>query len=511
VAACDAYRPDWERWTAFGVERSAAFETDSLISTRSVEFEVRSPADCDGMFDVLTYQKGGALLRMLEQYLGAHRFREGVNHYLELHSYANTETNDLWDAIEATSGEPVRRIMDSWIWQPGYPLVIASIVDGALELRQRRFGFDASAVEPGRTDQRWAIPVHVRIGGQTTIVLLDGESTSVPLDDVAAESGPIVVNAGGHGFYRVAYSDELRSRLDASAIASMSALERYNLVDDAWAAALAGRLSAAELLEFLRAFESERDHTVWQAMSIALRGVGRLWDAGPDRDRFQTQVRALVTPALDALGAPAPAESDLTRKLRGLLVGLVGVLGDDVGVQAQCREWFDAAGADPAAVDPELTAAATSVVAAVGDADTYEHMRARFLDASTPQEQLRYLYALAEFDDEDLVLATCEFAMSANVRTQNAPFLLRAAIANRRHGPAAWAFVRDHWDEAFGRFPSSTIVRMIDSIKLLATPELVADTAAFFAEHPIEQGAKTLEQVLERQQVNTRFRLREAE
>jgi puromycin-sensitive aminopeptidase len=511
MAACDAYRPDWERWTAFGVERSAAFETDSLISTRSVEFEVRSPADCDGMFDVLTYQKGGALLRMLEQYLGAHRFREGVNHYLELHSYANTETNDLWDAIEATSGEPVRRIMDSWIWQPGYPLVVASIVDGALELRQRRFGFDASAVEPGRTDQRWAIPVHVRIGGRTTIVLLDGESTSVPLDDVATESGPIVVNAGGHGFYRVAYSDELRSRLDASAIVSMSALERYNLVDDAWAAALAGRLSAAELLEFLRAFESERDHTVWQAISIALRGVGRLWDAGPDRDRFQTQVRALATPALDALGGPAPAESDLTRKLRGLLVGLVGVLGDDVGVQAQCREWFDAAGADPGAVDPELAAAATSVVAAVGDADTYEHMRARFLDASTPQEQLRYLYALAEFDDEDLVLATCEFAMSASVRTQNAPFLLRAAIANRRHGPAAWAFVRDHWDEAFGRFPSSTIVRMIDSIKLLATPELVADTTAFFAEHPIEQGAKTLAQVLERQQVNTRFRLREAE
>ncbi len=125
VAACDAYRPDWDRWTAFGVERSVAFETDSLHSTRPVEFEVRSPADCEGMFDVLTYQKGGALLRMLEQYLGPERFREGVSHYLTLHSYANTETNDLWDAIEATSGEPVRRIMDSWIWQPGYPLVSA--------------------------------------------------------------------------------------------------------------------------------------------------------------------------------------------------------------------------------------------------------------------------------------------------------------------------------------------------------------------------------------------------
>ncbi len=142
IAACDAYRPEWERWTSFGLERSVAFETDSLSATRSVEYEVHSPADCEGMFDVLTYQKGGALLRMLEQYLGAERFREGVGHYLRTHSYGNTETSDLWDAIEHTSGEPVRRIMDSWIWQPGYPLVSVKASGGELVLTQRRFSFD---------------------------------------------------------------------------------------------------------------------------------------------------------------------------------------------------------------------------------------------------------------------------------------------------------------------------------------------------------------------------------
>ncbi len=513
IAACDAYRPDWDRWTAFGVERSGAFETDSLRSTRSVEFEVRSPADCEGMFDVLTYQKGGALLRMLEQYLGPDRFREGVSHYLTLHSYANTETNDLWDAIEATSGEPVRRIMDSWIWQPGYPLVSATVVDDTLELRQRRFSFDGGNDATTGADaesQRWAIPVHVRLGDDTTTLLLDGDAASIPLD-TATRDQPIVVNAGGHGFYRVAYSDDLRARLDTATIASLPTLERYNLVDDAWAATLAGRLSAAELLGFLEAFESERDHAVWQAIAISLRGLGRLLDDGAGRDAFQERVRMLASPALDALGDPVAGEADLTSKLRGLLVGLVGVLGADVGVQARCREWFDAASVDPTAVDPELTVAATSVVAATGDADTYGQMRDRFRSASTPQEQLRHLYALAEFDDEALVLSTCEFAMSSEVRTQNAPFLLRAAIANRRHGPAAWAFVRDHWADALDRFPSNTIVRMVDSIKFLSTPELVADTTAFFAEHPIEQATKTLEQLLERQQVNTRLRLREAQ
>jgi puromycin-sensitive aminopeptidase len=100
--------------------------------------------------------------------------------------------------------------------------------------------------------------------------------------------------------------------------------------------------------------------------------------------------------------------------------------------------------------------------------------------------------------------------MSSEVRTQNAPFLLRAAIANRRHGPSAWAYVRDHWQEALDRFPSNTIVRMVDTVKYLSTPQLVDDAAAFFADHPIEQGTKTLEQILERQRVNTDLRTREA-
>jgi puromycin-sensitive aminopeptidase len=273
IAACEAYRPDWQRWTSFGVERSVAFETDSLLSTRSVEFEVRSPADCEGMFDVLTYQKGGALLRMLEQYLGDDRFREGVNHYLRTHAYANTETNDLWDAIEATSGQPVRRIMDSWIWQPGYPLVSASIVDGALELRQQRFLFDATGRDTLDT-QTWAIPVHVRLGETTTTVLLDEESITVEVPE--PDAGAMIVNAGGHGFYRVAYSDELRGRIDGDVLRTLSTLERYNLVDDAWAATVAGEMSADDLLSFLHGYVDERDHAVWQAITIALRGLGRL-------------------------------------------------------------------------------------------------------------------------------------------------------------------------------------------------------------------------------------------
>jgi puromycin-sensitive aminopeptidase len=157
-----------------------------------------------------------------------------------------------------------------------------------------------------------------------------------------------------------------------------------------------------------------------------------------------------------------------------------------------------------------LIAAATSVVAATGDVETYEHMLERFRNGSTPQEQLRHLYALTEFDDADLILRTCEFAMSDEVKTQNAPFVLRQAIANRYHGVLAWAFVRDHWSQANDRFPSNTIVRMVDGVKLINDPIAVAEIQQFFADHEIKQATNTLAQILERQRVNAALRAREA-
>jgi puromycin-sensitive aminopeptidase len=508
IMACDAYRPDWERWISFGLERTVAFETDSLAATRTVEFEVRSPADCEGMFDVLTYQKGGALLRMLQQYLGEDQFRAGVKHYLTKHSYGNTETSDLWDAIEEATGQPARRLMDSWIWQAGYPLVSATVQGDELVLRQQRFGFTEDAVNDPSI---WVTPIHIsqRVGedSRLTRVLLESDEIRVPL---RAPDAIVVVNADGPGFYRVAYREELLRRLDGDALARLSTLERYNLVDDAWSAVVAGRLDASEFLAFADGFAAETNFAVWQALAGGLRGCGRLLDGAP-LDAFRMRVRALAGPALARLGwEPDENEDDLTSKLRGLLVGLVAVLGADQDAVSRARALFEAAQSG-SAVDPELVAAATSVVASTGSAADFERFVETFRNGPTPQEQLRALYSLAEFDDAELIRRAIDFAMSGEVKTQNAPFLIGRCIANRTHGGTAWRILRERWAEANERFPTNTIVRMIDPVKLLNKPEQEADVQGFFAEHGIPQAVKTLEQVLERQRVNVALREREHE
>ncbi|HEY4332342.1 MAG TPA: M1 family metallopeptidase [Ilumatobacteraceae bacterium] len=506
VMAVDDFRSGWERWTNFSLERTDAFEVDSLASTRTVEFEVRAPSDCDGMFDVLTYQKGAALLRMLQQYLGEERFRQGVNNYLRAHAYGNTETGDLWDGIEAITtadggNEPVRELMDSWIWQAGYPLVSASISANNLVLRQERFSFDAEATDP----TLFIVPVAIRVGDDNRMVLLDRAEVVV---DIGGAADAVVVNARGQGFYRVAYDASLRSRLGVSVLAKLDTVERYNLVDDASAAFVAGRLAAEDLLTFLEAFGTERELAVWQAMTASLRRLSRIIDQ-PAEVGFQARVRALVAPALADHGwVPNKHETDLHSKLRGLLITNMAVLGNDPDAQQRCRAMFAAADAD---LDPELTSAATVVVASIGDAADFERFIDGFRTGATPQEQLRNLYSLAEFDDPALIERACEFAFSSEVRTQNAPYLLQRCIANRKHGAVAWKVVRRNWERANATFPNPSIIRMVDTVKLLNTPEVVADVQSFFAEHPIKQSITTLAQVLERQHVNAAVRERESE
>ncbi|MFM8871202.1 MAG: M1 family metallopeptidase [Actinomycetota bacterium] len=508
VAACDAFAPQWKRWVSFGLERSVAFETDSLHSTRPIEFEVQSPDDSEGMFDVLTYQKGGAVLRMLEQYLGEERFRRGVNRYLTTHSYGNTETSDLWDAIEASvanddDGEnvPVRRLMDSWIWQAGYPLISARVADGHLVLDQRRFSFDD---EPDATT--WLVPIHVRIGDTLHKLLLQDEPTRLP---VPHTSTPILVNAGGSGFFRVTYSEDLLERLTGDAFSRLDVLERYNLVDDAWNAVIAGHLPAIRFVDMCRQWRGERELAVWQAMIAGLRFVNRLL---PEEhgSLLAAHVVEIVTPCLHDLGwEPRARESDLDAKLRGLVVSTLAVLGRDADAQRRCRDIFNRSANED--LDPELVASATSVVAAIGDTTDYEAFLARFREPSTPQEQIRMLYALADFDSEELVIRSCELAFSGEVKTQNAPFLLNRCIANKNHGEVAWRHVRQHWDAANETFPVNTIIRMVDSVRLLMSDVAEADVQAFFGEHDIPQAVLTLQQVLERQRVNSSLRRREAD
>ncbi|HEV2809924.1 MAG TPA: M1 family aminopeptidase [Acidimicrobiales bacterium] len=506
VAAVDAFRPEWRRWDSFTTERAAAFAVDSLASTRPVEYPVRSPEEAEGMFDVLTYQKGASVLRMLEQYLGGDGFRSGICRYLDAHAYANAETTDLWDAIEEATGEPVRRIMDAWIFQGGYPLIgVGEDDDGSLRLDQRRFVF-AGSEDGVVSTATWPVPLLVRSGeAPPSRLLMDEEPVTL-----APGGTPVVVNAGGHGFYRVRYSPELLGRLRRS-LDRLAPVERALLVDDTWAAVLAGDTPASAFLELAGGFGGERTPTVWATLTGAVGALDHVLD-GESRTRLQGWVHRLSGPALAELGwKPAEGESDLIRQTRGLVITAAGVLGGDKEVQAHAGSVHGAVLAGSTPVDPDVAAAVLAVVASVGGADDYEVVLERYRTSPSPQEGERYLYALARFPSVELARRTLAMTLTDDIRTQNAPYVVGRLLANRHAGSLAWAFVEEHWDAMNARFPDNAIPRMLGGITALSTPELAARVEAFLDQHPVPQGPQTIAQHRERLRVNVALRAREGQ
>jgi puromycin-sensitive aminopeptidase len=504
MLAVDAWRPQWQRWTAFGVSRSAALTVDGLRSTRPVEYPVAAPRDAEAMFDVLTYEKGASVLRMLEQYVGPDVFRAGVRGYLERHAYQNTQTADLWQALGEASGLPIPEIMHDWVFRPGYPLLEASLSGGRLILRQRRFGYLPSA--PTEEGQLWQVPVQLRVQGREgperrRLVLAEAETHL----DLPQDGGPVLVNEGGHGFYRVRYAPDLLARL-LDNLPGLAPIERFNLVNDCWALVLAGRMPLADYLDLTRRFRAERDKNVWSVLVGSLQALSRI--ARPeDRAGLEALVRDRVGPALAGLGwRPRAGEDELTRQLRGELIRAAGTLGNDAAVQARAAEVF-VAGA--AGADANVFAAVIPVLAHAGDAQRYDQFLRLFRAAATPQEEQRYLLALAAFRPPELIDQTLARTLNGEVRTQDAPFLVRALLYGVESRARAWPFVQANWEQMSRDYPVTGFRRMFEGVLGLATPEWEREARAFVEQHRIDLGGKTLEQYLEQLHIAVRLRERE--
>ena len=505
LKATDARKPDWKRWLAFAnLEVPWAMGTDQLATTRPIEFEVNSPAEVEEMFDSITYGKGSAVLRMIEQFIGEEEFRTGVGNYLRKHEYANTVTSDLWEGLDGASDWPVGEIMDTWVNQKGFPQIDVRVISNGIHLSQRRF-----LAIPDETDATiWDVPIQLRgsAGGETfdTRVLLDADETVVRID------GPfdfVVANAGGHGFYRTRYSEELFSDL-LDHLDSLGDIERYSLVSDTWAMVRSAQVPASAFLDLVGKFVDETEHAIWSVIMGGLRALEHHALDEETRPAFESFVRDLVAPALGRLAWEGSGdESDLTRKLRGDLIAGLGILGNDPATVEKARQIAGDV-LEGSQFDPEVCTAALSVYSHHGGADEYEALWAAYHQTNAPTEKVRYLRSVAGVEVEELALTTMEKIVNGEIRTQDG-FWVFARLLSGDAGPAVWQNARTRWDDVLAVMPGMTKRRVVEGLPALSQPELAADVKSFFAEHPIPEAARFLTQNLELLDTNVLLRERE--
>lgn len=507
MLAVDAWRPEWKRWESFSVARAAAFSVDGLASTRPIEYPVRAPKDADAMFDILTYEKGASVLRMLEQYIGPTVFRDGVRQYLRAHAYGNADTKDLWTALGTVARQPVPELMDGWIFQPGFPLVTADVQGTHLRLSQQRFTY---LQQPAGADQLWHIPIQIRLflGDRTEHrrVMLTEQETRIELPTGVTA---LLVNEEGAGFYRVRYRAPLVQQLLDQGLDRLAAIERFNLISDAWATAMAGSMPLTEYLQLTSHLKAERDKNVWAVMLESFSFLNRIITP-EDRPTLEAFVRDRVRPAVKELGwEHRSGESDLIRQLRGDLIGALGRLGNDAATQQEAADRYHRYRKDPTTIDPNVVPALVAILAHTGNEARYGDFLERYRTASTPQEERRYLFALTVFQPEELLKRTLARTINGEIRTQDAPFIVGALMTNVYGRVQAWEFVKANWDQMDRLFPKQGLRRMCGGIVGLATSELEQDVRQFFIDRTIDLGGKTLEQYLEQLRIAVSFRERE--
>jgi puromycin-sensitive aminopeptidase len=511
MLAVDAWKPEWKRWDTFGVSRAVAMIVDGLHSSRPIEYPVRAPKDADAMFDTLTYEKGASVLRMLEQYLGPMVFRDGIRQYLKRHAYGNADTKDLWVALGRAAKQPVPAVMNGWIFKPGYPLITVSLgKNGTLKLTQRRFTYLAKAARGASPDrQRWKIPIRLRVmrraGQDSKRALMAGASVRLAMPkDVES----VLVNEGGHGFYRVRYEPALLERLLRLVPDKLAPIERFNLINDAWASVVAGLMPAGEYLDMTRAFARDRDKNVWTVLIESFATLRRLLEPNR-RAALEALVRDRIGPAASELGwAPRASEDDLAKQLRGDLLRALGTIGNDRSAQNHAADLYARYKKNASAADPNVLPALIAILAHTGDAARYDEFAGRFRSAATPQEERRYLYALAAFPSPDLLSRTLAKTIDGGFRTQDAPFMVRMVLMNIAGREAAWEFVKANWTTMDRLYPKQGIRRMCEGIVGLATPELERDARTFFRERKVDLGGRILEQYLEELRIAVTLRER---
>ena len=444
---------------------------------------------------------------MLEQHIGPDVFRDGVRDYLSAHAYGNADTKDLWVSLGKAAKQPVPELMDGWIFQPGYPLVSAQLAGGSeLTLTQQRFTYLTTGESP---KQSWQIPIQIRIETsertEHRTVLLTGREARMPLPSDARQ---VLINEGGHGFYRVRYDAPLLKRLLGTGLDRLAPTERFTLVSDAWATTISGLMPLAEYLDLIRHFTQERDKNVWAVLLDSFSFLNRIIATG-DRPALEAFVRTLVTPAVRELGwEPRSEDNDLLRQLRGELLGALGKLGNDPAIQEQALVRYAQHRTDQAAVDPNIVPALVAILAHTGDEARYDEFSDRYKKAATPQEERRYLFSLAAFQSPALLARTLAHTIDGEIRTQDAPFVISAGLANVYGRDSAWEFVKTNWDRMDRLFPKQGLRRMCGGIANLATPELEQDVRTFFTSRGIDLGGKTLDQYLEQLRIAVAFRER---
>jgi alanyl aminopeptidase len=452
------WQPSWNSRLGDLSAKFGAMSDDSLVTTRKIHQPIQSKDDISNAFDGITYEKGSAVIRMFETWVGEPQFQAGVRSYLKLYAYRNATLNDFLDAISNAGQPKLTRAFSTFLDQPGFPEISVELscsAAPAVVLSQKRFLPIGSS---GSNDETWQVPVCVRYqtagGAQKECFLLDKPRAEFPLAKAAACPAYLSANHQASGYYVTRYGDDTLRQLVKNGGEFLDPAERRTLLHDLQALADAGDARESDALAAAPLFAKAPERQIVSEAQSVTGSVQRMVPANL-RPNYARYIRGAFGERAAQLGWSAkPSDDRDTRLMRVSLVPFVAVAGEDAAMLAAARRLADGWLKDRKGVDPDMLGAVLSTAAYSGDRALFDALRAALPQTSDLQQRRLIITAMGSFRDPKIVQSAMDLILHSDIDARETVYLLYGPLGNPETENLPFEFVKANYDALLKRLPS---------------------------------------------------------
>jgi len=498
------WKPAWEVEVDNAASKNGVMGQDSLDTARAVRNPIEDVGDIEDSFDGITYQKGQAVLSMIERHVGPDVFKTGVRAYLAKHAWKNATYDDFVAAITSAASNPVKPMFDAFILQSGVPLVSFDLqckagTPPSLSLAQQRYAPTGSQIDPKRI---WQVPICVKWGA--------GRATGRDCTTLTSETGTLALtaktcpdwinpNADSAGYYRAAPKGKLLETILAKAPKTFSLPERIGLIGDVQALVASGAVQQGVALGLVDTLAKDKSRHIVDASIGIVAGID---DMVPDelRPNYERLIKKLYrTRALELGFKSKRGEDDNIKQMRPQLIALVAESGNDQALIAQATtlawKWVD----DKQAVEPEMVGVVLAIAAHYGDQKLFDRLHKEAKAAEERGLKQRYLSAMGAFVDPKIVSQAMAIAVTDEFELREAMGLLQGGFSDRRTRKQAYEFMTKNIDALIKKLPEPFRPYIAYTFVPLCDDSRKAEFEAFFKPRleKIDGGPKALVQALE--------------
>jgi tricorn protease interacting factor F2/3 len=502
--AVDSVFPGWKMSDQYLIDTvSSALSSDQLISTHPINVHVKKPAEIEQIFDDISYDKGGSVLYMLEDYVGQDVFRRGLHNYLSKKAYSNATKSDLWNEIDAEARKSdikdVELVARKWIEVPGYPLIEASRSGSTLRLVQSRLTLSKTI-----NGQVWPIPLsYMMQNGFQGKKLMLGRTVSMGL----GSNRWVKLNHSQAGFYRASYPEDILEKLGGSIRSGIiTDRDAWGIVNDLFFMARSGRIPARKYLNFVAKYCTVDE----QLLNISVLSHLQWLCTVLDGTRMQDEVYEVATSYGNMLlkrltWHSKRSDNNITTLLRGASISLLGLVGDKKVVE-RSEAMFYAFIKEGKQINPDLCTHVYMIVVR-SDPKTYDTMKRLYAEEGTPEEKRRLLIAIGSASDPIHLKNALSFSISKAVRLQDSLIVLSSESNHPEAHAALWKWVKQNWKSIVKRYPLGMHRRFVELFGSVKDRRIYADMKRFFgAEGNMQDEIRmSVMQTLERIEANIAF------